>query len=121
MRRTSTLDVDHVNQLKLQTIVTVNKVHSTNFFDTDHPANHTAKSYVSLSFGRVLQLRKEMTIKYIHVIIVLYFQMDAYAPFLYDTMITWAECVNYTLQHGGNPRDGALIYKMVPKAAKTGT
>jgi len=46
--------------------------------------------------------------------------MDAYAPFLYDTMITWAECVNYTLQHGGNPRDGALIYKMVPKAAKTG-
>ncbi|XP_045175624.2 atrial natriuretic peptide receptor 1-like isoform X2 [Mercenaria mercenaria] len=42
--------------------------------------------------------------------------VDAYAPYLYDAIITWAQSVNYTLEHGGNPRDGAHIYQVVPKA-----
>ena len=39
---------------------------------------------------------------------------DAYAPYLYDAVQVWARAVNLTLQIGGNPRDGNLIYKMVP-------
>ncbi|WAR01721.1 GCY2-like protein [Mya arenaria] len=43
-------------------------------------------------------------------------ELDAYAPYLYDAMLTWADCVNYTMQRGGNPRDGKHIYNIVPKA-----
>lgn len=42
--------------------------------------------------------------------------LDAYAPYLYDAIITWAQSVNYTLEHGDNPRDGAHIYQVVPEA-----
>ncbi|XP_052801340.1 atrial natriuretic peptide receptor 1-like isoform X2 [Mya arenaria] len=43
-------------------------------------------------------------------------ELDAYAPYLYDAMLTWADCVNYTMQRGGNPRDGRHIYNIIPKA-----
>lgn len=46
-------------------------------------------------------------------------ELDAYAPYLYDAVVTWAKSVNYTLKRGGNPRDGTLIYKMVPIATKS--
>ena len=39
---------------------------------------------------------------------------DAYAPYLFDALLVWARAVNLTLEMGGDPRNGALIHKMVP-------
>ncbi|KAH3890238.1 hypothetical protein DPMN_014311 [Dreissena polymorpha] len=47
-------------------------------------------------------------------------ELDAHAPYLYDAMITWADCVHYILNKSlGNPRNGSLMYKQVPEASKS--
>ncbi|KAK6191942.1 hypothetical protein SNE40_003513 [Patella caerulea] len=47
-------------------------------------------------------------------------ELDAYAPYLYDASIVWAQLVNKTLKAGKNPRNGSLIFQQAQMAETNG-
>ncbi|KAL4225191.1 hypothetical protein ACF0H5_015882 [Mactra antiquata] len=47
-------------------------------------------------------------------------EFDAYAPYLHDAIVAWAESVNYTLEKGLNPRNGSYLHSIIPRAVKKG-